>query len=201
MQHFILTRYNVGLFSSNPYNIEDPGAWMDKRVELFNETYNSVMGQTNQGFEWFVYLDDNTPFIYVAELLDMFPDCNFAPASAMGFNAIIDQWAITTRLDNDDILYPEFVNTVQNAFCEKEGVIDVEGEQLDVATGTTYPVNRRYPNSPFISLVEYASELKTVFCKTHTDLHRDYKWSAYIKGNPLYTQVIHDHNLVNKINA
>lgn len=200
--HYILTRYNVGLYSDNPYNIENPDGWMLLRIFKFLDCLDSVKRQKGE-FKWVVFIDKNTPYLYVEPLLAMSKEYrNLFQVTVIPPNMWIpneSEWILTTRLDNDDILEPDFVETVQAQFCEREGVIDVEGRQYDTATGKYYTVDRRYPNSPFITLVEKGANPKTVFHKTHTDLHKDYKWSAYVKGKPLYTQVIHGNNLANKI--
>ena len=201
--HYILTRYNVGLYSDNPYNIDNPDEWMEERFFNFRNTFESVVNQNGDaGYAWDIYYDDNTPHHFISALIVVYGRNNgwirFIPWSMRKVIAHED-YILTTRLDNDDILEPDFVETVQAQFCEREGVIDVEGRQFDTATGKYYTVDRRYPNSPFITLVEKGANPKTVFHKTHTDLHKDYKWSAYVKGKPLYTQVIHGNNLANKI--
>jgi hypothetical protein len=203
--HLILTRYNVGLYTDNPYNIEDPDKWMAERFDLFRKTYNSVENQTSLSFRWVIFYDDKTPKKFIERLRLFFelPHVRFVPFSKFdeikSFN-YGSEFILTTRLDNDDLISPNFIDSVQSEFCEKEGVIDTKGTQLDSETGKSYTVERRYPNSPFITLVErFDTKLKTVFHKTHSDLHKDYDWNKYIKGEPLYTQVIHSSNVANKI--
>lgn len=202
--HYILTRYNVGLYSDNPYNIENPDEWMEERFKRFKETFNSVMMQSVH-YTWLIFVDEKTPYKYILEIESLPRFGYFYNVQIISGNYTdydfnnVYEYTLTTRLDNDDILEPDFVETVQAQFCGREGVIDVEGRQFDTAAGKYYTVDRRYPNSPFITLVEKGANPKTVFHKTHTDLHKDYKWSAYVKGKPLYTQVIHGNNLANKI--
>jgi hypothetical protein len=63
-------------------------------------------------------------------------------------------WIITSRLDNDDIILPEYIETVQSYFDETFKLVDTDGVKHVLATGEEYSVARKSNNSPFISLIE-----------------------------------------------
>jgi len=71
-QHFLLTRFNTGLYSSATSEVRadrsgqkptaDPDSWMEHRLGLFEKyTIPSVKAQTCGDFQWLVVFDDGTP--------------------------------------------------------------------------------------------------------------------------------------------
>jgi hypothetical protein len=202
MKHYILTRFNVGLYSSNDYGIQKPNDWMNSRLGLFHATANSIKAQTCQNFEWLIEVDPNTPKIY----LDMIAKDSGATIlfekspEWIRKQPISADWLITSRIDNDDIYQPDFVKEIQNAFKAVSEVIDVRGVKLDLSTNKVhqYP-NRAFPNSPFISLVEpFNKDLQTVLYRGgHAKLYRQYNHRFIEKE--LFKQVIHSNNLINTI--
>ena len=74
-QHFLLTRFNLGLYpadmnqaycdKSGQAPARDPDKWMDDRLELFDKyCVPSVMNQSNKNFTWLVVFDPKTPSKY-----------------------------------------------------------------------------------------------------------------------------------------
>lgn len=198
--HFILTRYNHGLYSND--KIKDKKGWMDRRLELFSKCSESVVNQRCGNFRWIISIDPKTPNRYFKKI-----------SSMTNYNSIITtrevrdfmkvnvdimskkEWVITTRLDNDDILDKDFVKVVQDEFKGVEEVIDVRGWHYD-GQRKVESVRRR-ANSPFLSLVENRKGMETCLCHPHTDMP-DYFDSRLIDKR-LYTQVIHDDCLMNKM--
>lgn len=208
-QHFILTRFNRNCFSryrmdknGNPINSPD---WFEHRLQMF-ETYclPSLLAQTNQNFQWLLQFDDGTPeeiisrysrYPNIIPVFDEFPD-----AVRKRLRKDRGSFVITSRLDNDDAYHVSFVDRIQERFSREKKLIDIHGVQYDSETGKFYSVTRTKPGSPFISLVEEASgEVKTVFYKMHYRMSEHFP-SVYIR-DILYLQVIHEHNLSNKISG
>jgi hypothetical protein len=201
--HYILTRYNVGLYTDNPYKVSNPSEWMKHRLELFKDCRESVLSQ-DVVFQWVIAVDENTP----QEELDLiFTD----PRMIMYhgnlkdvFNSIkpSTDWVITTRLDNDDTYNEGALEAIQEQFLAKHHhslkyVIDID--YYKTFKGNDYPSNRSRANSPFLSLVEFVPkrELLTAFDKMHSYMPDHYK-SIKIKDQ-LANMVIHDKNQCNKL--
>lgn len=180
-KHYIFTRWNRQDDQVTVYNnpaINDPEDWMKHRIKLFNEiTLPSVMLQTERNFTWLLSFAEETP----QELTDYYaswPNVKIIyeyPQTWLRKQPFKDgEWIITTRLDNDDYIYPDFVKMIQGQFREEFLLVDTDGRQwdletgkiykrfveqedggeLDLKTGKLYTVERKTCNSPFISLIE-----------------------------------------------
>jgi len=202
-KHFVFTRWNRQDDQVTIYNnpaIKDPEDWMEHRVKLFNEiTLPSVMLQTEMNFTWLLSFAEETP----KDLIDYYaswPNVKIIyeyPQTWLrrqygwvdyeaGESALLldGDWIITTRLDNDDYIYPTFIEKIQAKFDEKFLLVDTDGRQWDLKTGDLYrrfierdgrefdlktglfsgksdlktgqlhTVERKTCNSPFISLIE-----------------------------------------------
>jgi len=201
--HFLLCRYNLGLYSTNPYNVEDKDGWMRERLPMFKRLLDSLEAQTNKDFILVFSIDPFTPVEFqkeLAELLNTYSfswlGCTVQPREFMLTLKIEREWMITSRIDNDDEYKPTFIETIQNAFREKREVLDVQGLQFDGKD--YYTSGRRTPNSPFISLVEPSNERKTVQYRAHSSMGK-FAPARFVGTDPLYVQHIHNSNVINKI--
>ena len=201
--HFLLCRYNLGLYSSNPYNIQDKESWMMERLPMFKRLLDSLENQTNKDFILVFSIDAFTPVEYqkeLAELLNTYSfkwlGCTEQPREFLKTLKIEREWIITSRIDNDDEYKPTFIETIQNEFREKKEILDVYGLQFDGKN--YYTSGRRTPNSPFISLVEPSAERKTAQYRAHTSMTKFYP-ARFVGSEPLYIQHIHNNNVSNKI--
>jgi hypothetical protein len=198
MKHFILTRFNEGL-----YDIKMPMTskeWMERRLELFqNHTLPSVKSQRNQNFQWLIRIDKNTPQSYKNKLAEIIPkNANLIECEFMQIvRSYISDWYITTRLDNDDEITPSFVETIQKYAEEGRMLIDFDGIQWDIINNKKYTDGRIYNNSPFISVVEHKDYLKGVYYAEHSFMPRHFEKQIRVR-NIGYIQILHDHNLANK---
>jgi len=200
-KHFIFTRYNLGLYENAL--IEDKVGWMERRLHLFDKCADSVKAQTNQDFTWIIAIDPKTPkrdFKRIQKV-NTFNSvvCSEYPPDFLRKIAknIKQEWIITSRLDNDDLLEPDYIKEIQDNFKGKLEVLDVKGRQLEVSSGKYYETGRDRPNSPFLSLIEPNNDLKTCFYCNHTTM--DEKFDSRLINKQLYVQVIHQENVCNKI--
>lgn len=221
-KHYILTRFNLLDTKTDVYNyLDDPHDWMRHRVVLFEKyTLSSMMKQTCQDFTWLLAFSQKTP-----------PDITRRYKNLRNIKVIFEyptewlrnnysgEWLLTSRLDNDDILLPTFVEKVQNHVKKstKKGsfrteVIDVMGVQWDMISNKWYDSGRNMPNSPFLSLFENTKEpclsnnpsfglikekIKTAMYCSHTKMI----WHFFAHRIPeeLAIMCIHDRNIGNKI--
>lgn len=222
-QHYLLTRFNVKLVfdmapqahSGKPAGLDE--RWLERRFGLF-ETYclPSVAAQTAADFSWLVYLDEQTPPTFRQRMDGLAARYPFLhPVYCAEFDAD-SLWKgigsverdgtavrITSRLDNDDMLHPRYMEEVRKHAEREAG-------QRDLARGffVAFPVGcclrgrdgyvQRYRNNPFSSYVSSAGTKCTVLDVDHRYIGngRDvvYEWTK-----PMWCQVIHGENVANAI--
>jgi len=194
--HYILTRFNLGLYDKHP----DPEAWMEERIALFERyTFPSMMRQTCMDWTWVIVFDELTPpeVIVKYDYVDNITIISDLPATWLRQNVDGDKWLITTRLDNDDYVERDLMENIQGAFVEDVLVVDTRGRALDTQTGIYYDPMREFPNSMFLSMIEHGRDCRTCHFVKHTDMIARFpsrKLDAY--G---WTMVCHGNNLMNSI--
>ena len=169
MRHYILTRFNLGLFTDNPHGVKDPDQWMTKRMELWKSCRRSVLSQKGQPFEWWILIDPNTPqkwrdqltispIIKLVEVTDI-NGLEFAPGPK-----------ITSRIDSDDEYRPGAIMMIQNwaKRCKLPAVVDIDYWIMN-SDGTREDPNRPRANSMFASLVD-TDPGRSVYCSPHSTL-------------------------------
>ncbi len=221
MKHFLATRFNLRFDvwktvkdGSVPLTEE----WLAERFDLF-QTYclPSVVHQKNQDFYWVVFFDTDTPKKYkklINEIATSFK--NFYPLYINGYDSLLpsfkqfiqshleeqDDFIITSRLDNDDVLHEDFTDTVQRLAVKKhETVIDLRrGYKMDITNNFLEFRKYYFPFNQFVSLVESAEEFNTVFSR----MHPDWKYSSSIiiyDIRPLWIETIHKKNMLNNVST
>lgn len=202
-KHVILTRYNNGI-----YDGKDAVLWMKERYQLFRSTRDSVLSQ-DADFEWVLSFDERTPDSYVTKCLTD-PRMKATTRDVRDYfegQEIDEPWVITTRIDNDDLYRPGALKAIQSKFQEQIMVIDIDYYQWDLRDNKTYTSERYTCTSPFISLVEPSTRVKTVYCRPHNKLHDGYLITDTEKRaipgvkirERLAYMVIHGNNAANKI--
>jgi hypothetical protein len=108
------------------------------------------------------------------------------------------KYIITTRLDNDDALGIEFIETTQRAFSGQRF------EFINLTNGYVLNLNKdwlykyEHPSNPFLSLIEDVEEFKTVYCGDHGELLSTGKVKQ-LETKPLWLQVVHGRNQTNQV--
>jgi len=220
--HYIFTRFNQLDDHTNIYNnpaITFPDEWMEHRMKLFDEiTLPSVMCQTCRDFTWLLSFSQATP-IHILRKYRGFPNVHIIFEYPRTYLRKMlknrKEWIITSRLDNDDSIAPEYIELVQSRFNESFLLVDTDGVQRDLATGKEYTPDRRGNNSPFISLIEHTGvnwmsisddpnekrlitePVKTVYFCSHTKM--EWHFPSVKIPRRLYKMIIHDRNVSNKI--
>ena len=214
-QHFIITRFNL---TTNQFNELSKGgvsdAWMDNRLQIFQDyCYSSIAKQTNQNFSWLVFFDTSTSEKHVKTiniLAEKYP--NFVPVYAEGMENFLsgiqdeikerltEKFIITSRLDNDDCLHEEYINTLQEMFNFQNYLA------VDFIKGITLKINdeikcgyRIHSYNPFISLIESTeSGFQTVCSKRHGGWGKIKLIKQVNIDIPLWLSVVHDENVLNR---
>jgi len=230
-KHYIFTRWNLLDSKTTIYNNHpDPEVWMKHRMKIFEEyTLPSVMIQTCKNFTWLLAFARETPkwiiekyssfpnvkiiYGYPAEWLRM--EYNSEYAKMTGRQIRDGDWIITSRLDNDDTIAPEYIETVQSYFNEEFLIVDTDGVKKDLRTGKEYTVERRTNNSPFLSLIEQVGKpwmsisndpkekrliedpVKTCYWCSHTKM--EWHFPSVKSPKKLYKMNLHEMNVSNKL--
>ena len=205
--HFVLTRFNIRSFY---HKAEPTDAWLLERLQLFEKyCVPSFKNQTTRRFTWLVFLDSHSPEWFrekVAALsIDLFcPVYVEGPFSQELLSKTIGDLCttpsvITTRVDNDDAVADDFIETIQKCFVGQNRLF------VNLVNGAQYANQklylRPYTKNPFSSLIETPGEElpATVFVEHH------YRIDAYAPvlnirtRHPMWLQVVHGGNVLNEI--
>lgn len=205
--HFVLTRFNVRNFY---HRAEPTDEWLMERMALFR-TYcmPCFTNQSIRDFNWIVFFDSETPKWFRKEIEAAAKNL-FEPVFVKGefskevvSRTIADRcttrFAITTRVDNDDAVAFDFVESIQSCFAHQDLVFVnlVNGAQY--ANGRTYL--RPYTKNPFSSLIEDVSHRRplTVFAEHHYRIDHFAPVMNVRTSHPMWLQVIHGGNVLNEV--
>lgn len=221
---FILTRFNLKLWSKNKMNQNvRTKEWLKKRFLLF-ESYclPSIINQTDKEFNWLCFFDINTPSEYLERIEDYQLKCvQFVPFFLDDYETkeheikMLDiirdlkdktDNLITIRLDNDDALRENFIQQIHslgiNQKQSKSIYSFISGmqyfEKYGIATKITYPDNH------FLALIdlEYNKKFtdKTVLSFRHDKInHLPYPFIQLSGFSAMWIEVIHSNNVANDI--
>jgi hypothetical protein len=228
--HFLLTQFNLKYspkLSEESY--KEWISWTRNRIELFkNYCLPSILNQSNKEFMWIIFFDKDTPsefFSFKKELerYDFIRICYLNGMEDFFLNYIkevknyaepSDQWIMTTRLDNDDMLHRDAMKLIRENFIPKDKFM------ISLASGYVLDIDRKvlshyfYPMSPFISLVESLSNSPVgIFVKPHTQwnnlrlfvfneiyldiLNPTKRLARFILEKPMWIQTFHGKNVSN----
>ena len=222
-KHFIITRFNLKLIGLSGLDINGnptgTDIWLKNRFELFEKfCLPSVARQTNQNFTWMVLFDhigipnhihkieayktvcpQFQPFFFdkltFSELLKKLTE-----AISLLLNDY-DEYVLTTRLDNDDAIHIEMIETLQSCFPKKNCYINFPyGYLYDTRDEKTYLLRRN--NTHFVTRIESTKgDFRTVMQGNH--IHIDQLAPVYNvktdKINPKWIEVVHNANVLNAI--
>lgn len=218
MKHFLGTRFNLTVpdwkTSKNGEAVLTE-KWLENRFNLFkNYCLPSVKNQTNQNFVWCIFFDVNTPLIYKKKIEIISQEYkNLHPIFIDGISNLVpsfkdfiiknsnyDEYIITTRLDNDDLIHKDFIKTIQKLYSPiAETVIDLQsGYQV------TLPINFKnhqirsynHPSNAFISVIEHIDNFNTIYSKMHYDWKNSNNIISYDKKK-MWIELVHQENKVN----
>lgn len=224
-QHFILTRFNLRLWSKDKHNQQTrTNEWLEKRFRLF-ETFclPSVLNQSIHNFKWIVLFDVETPEPYRTRIHTYEKLCNsfqpyfISPQEGRHFTHVFQKIVtsqikandivITTYLDNDDALRYDYIEEVQHLSNQVEDKTFISFKyglqyftQLNIATLVPFM------NNHFISLIEKydsSSDIRTVFgYGSHINIHSYQGTHTLYINHPeqaKWIEVVHENNMDNDI--
>ena len=219
LQHFILTRFNIRIWTQDKNRKAVRTAdWLKQRFEVFERfCLPSVARQTCKDFEWIVLFDSETPSEYrerisgFREVCPQFTPVYVEPSMGRYFRHVFRtsvaekvhaSRVLTTYLDNDDALSVNFVEDIQRRAADlPDGtfVYYSSGFQFFKEFGLMLRV--RDVRNHFVSVVEAGSPgtLKTIFgYGSHYYIDRiPDAHIEYIEDCPLWCEVVHERNMCN----
>lgn len=205
--HFVLTRFNVRSF----YHVSEPTEeWLRERLRLFRQyCLPALAGQSSRQFLWLVFVDDLSPQWFRQEIekdaRGRFETVYVAGAftSATVSKAVSARtdtpYILTTRVDNDDAVSRDFVQTIQTCFQRQDF------EFINLVNGAQYADRkvylRPYTKNPFLSLIEAVGTKapETVFVEHHYRVDERGPVRNIRTAHPMWLQVIHGGNVLNEI--
>lgn len=212
-KHLIITRFNVAS-PGREAAIRLKRGWLDERFKLFEDIcLPSVAAQSEKDFEWVVFFDVETPADYkekINKLVALFP---FRPVYTDSFDMrklgpdIVQHYAqadylLTSRLDSDDILAVDYVETLQKIAAGLDGrfVINFDsGAILQLNNDRPALYEYRDDSNPFASLIEkFSPDSKTIWGVQHTEIH-ELGEVVHVEGKPMWLQVVHGGNVSNRV--
>ena len=208
-KHIILTRFNLQFELGNDIYIQP--SWLDERFRLF-ERYclPSIVGQTNQNFTWVILSSEQTPTKYKERLsqyaqtysnikLEYCPyydDVNIL-YKEIGEKHIADNnFLLSTRIDNDDMLSLDFVQTLQShvKYISDKAIITFPNgiqwfERESITCGISYPPNH------FLNFLEPRQEIRTCLGVDHTKVNP--RKLIQLKQDSMWCEIVHGNNICN----
>jgi hypothetical protein len=222
-KHFVITRFNIKYSletkNGNQENIITD-QWLKNRFDIFEKfCFPSICHQSNQNFIWLIYFDSNTPPAYrekVAGYAKVFE--NMVPRFISGQSVFLEsvimdvkeftsneqQYIITTRIDNDDVLHKNAISVIQYHFQKQDNIIIDLRKGYCLQIVPDFLLTRFYfPFNQFISLIEKFDNFqkpRTVYCRKHQEW-RNYARVIAIDNDYYWLQLIHNENIINKIHG
>lgn len=210
VQHLLMTPFNVKRqvragAAPQRASVE----WLKNRIVLFR-TYclPSVVSQSCRDFKWLIFVDDQTPSVYLDEIEEMLGSdprfilikCSEWSSEMLRQSVILHSrfgadWLLTTRLDNDDGIAVDFVERLH------EGIVFNKQSFLNFPDGVLL-FNKmtflyRHRSNAFLSFFEPISHPKTVWCIAHEQAG-EVAPVLQLHGRPAFLQVVHGGNVSNK---
>jgi hypothetical protein len=209
-RHYIITRFNTGIYGPESKLRVPPCEWMEHRLRLFTTfTFPSIMEQSCQNFTWLVLMDRQTPDHYIQEIESFrYPNLRVVvPTEAGG------KWGqafepgdydlITTRIDNDDAFHGDAVEVLQQTYLAEHRqrakpwvMVFPFGLIMNLASQDLWVMEYWLNNSP--TRVGDRSDGKTVFQWRHNEIPAEVP-KCYIKDKPYWLQIVHAYNMLNGI--
>lgn len=223
-QVFIATRFNV-VYTEAHFSKDKSGnatrteAWLSRRFELFEQVcLPSLIAQSDQAFEWLIFLSDSTPASYkdrMERYRQQFPQlvpvyCRDGEYVVGRFQAEVRErlkpsatHAITLRIDNDDAFHRGMVRRARAELRDQQDEIInfLRGIQCAIDQGIAVQVSEK--SNPFIVRIERIRPEATV--RTVMDvMHHEAAQSGLLRDvdtEPMWLQSIHGGNVTNAIDS
>jgi hypothetical protein len=208
-KHYVLTRFNDGIYGPNSKLEVPPEEWMEHRLRLFTTfTFPSIVEQTCQDFTWLVLMDRQTPDHYIQEIESFrYPNLKLIYPTETGskWGQVFepgDYDLITTRIDNDDAFHREVIEVLQQTYRAEHQqrtkpwvIVFPFGLIMDLTSQDLWVMEYWLNNSP--TQVGSLAD-RTIYRWKHNEIPAEID-RCYIKDKPYWLQIVHAHNVLNAI--
>lgn len=176
--------------------------WMNRRIDLMTRyTAASLKGQTDKGFDWYVFVQEGTPDTKLDEIEEL--GATVVEAARDDVDAAQDLvrsqrhhgWVATVNLDTDDAVSRDFVSTVRSCARERnETFAFLRGVRHREVEGTdSWSVSWKSETNPFQVMTEQSKDALTVFNKIHSKTDR-----LINTNHPMWLMTLHGDNIDNR---
>lgn len=203
--HILVTRFNSPIGDGHPSASDE---WLSHRLQLFRKyALPAIRGQTIKPDRWLLLCHADSPSWFKEEFNDLLDGEGEAvwmhrgpsgPVLSELCSPVPTPFLITTRMDNDDSVARDFIESIQREFRGQDLEAINFPSGLQFCDGKLY--SRIDPGNAFISVVENVEGRKpaTVFMETHNQLDL-LAPVVQVKSHPMWVQVVHDSNIVNSV--
>lgn len=208
-KHIILTRFNLQFEPDN--NIHIQPSWLEERFRLFEKyCLPSITKQTKQNFTWVILSSDQTPTQYkdrLSQYTQIYSniELEYCPYydnvnilyKEIGEKYIADnEFLLSTRIDNDDMLALDFVQALQSYIKHannKEIITFANGIQWFEKESMTFGIS--YPQNHFLNFLEPRNDIHTCLGMDHTKV--DPRTLIQLKQDSMWCEIVHGNNICN----
>lgn len=213
-KHILITRFNIFYKTKMAQQGFDPQEWLKERFSIFQKfCFPSIVNQSNKGFTWMIYVDSETdpetlealkamvkPYSFVLLIQRVFQHFSLKlvlDEDIHKFLGVDFQYLISSRVDTDDMLHRDFIQSVQDRFTGQsyEALNFNKGHIYDIGTGVTSVAIHRH--NPFISLIEKRTDrgFKSVFHQIHVAYKDDPNKIEILNPKPMWCMSVHGLNV------
>lgn len=208
-KHIILTRFNLQYALQSTIHIQD--GWLEERFRLFEQyCFPSIIAQTNQQFDWVILLSDQTPKNYLSrlakhtdshkniyiELCTYYEDVNILYKNIGEKYVQGYDYLLSTRVDNDDMLAKDFVETLQKKLPLTHTSVVLtftNGIQWFERKNMAFAV--AYERNHFLNFWEEKQNIRTSLGVDHTKVQS--KNLIKLHSPFMWCEIVHENNISN----
>lgn len=209
ISHLIFTRFNIQYEEKDNTGIQPE--WLEERLRLFEQyCLPSIIRQSCKDFTWILLGDIRTTKEYKKRINNyalQVPQIRtyWIGYQNDGYHAVYkmigQEFAknkdvfISTRLDNDDIFSPNYIEYVQNLANKGiEGIISFPiGRQTFIKDNKSYKI--RFVQNHSTSRIE-KSGFETIMIFDHTQVTMD-QIHLFETEEPMWEEIVHGGNMLN----
>lgn len=185
--------------------------YLKERFSIFEKyALPSIEQQTNQNFTWLILFHKNTPYSFKRKIKKLkekfnFIDLYFGNEEKFDFTEYCNrqeeniEYAITTRIDNDDMFSEDYIARIQEYANDNfhECILSFsEGRKYDLSTKKQYEYERK--DNHFLSML--GTKKECILQYNHSKIFDSGKEVIMLDSNkPMWTEIIHESNVINRI--
>lgn len=208
LRQVLLTRFNWHQEFPGKPDVALSERWLSEREVLFREIcYASVVAQTVTDFDWIVLAHPATPQPLLSRLASLRAPCRYQVWSKSRLSDLRKQLTrdtdvvLTTRLDSDDALHRAALSEVRRFYLSRpmDWVIANFENGLQLNLETRQISSRRFVSPPFSTMMHVLPGDPLGMGGDHSELPVRHQYVVIETGFPMFVQVIHPSNQMNRL--